>query len=340
MAVPFIDYYQILDIDRKATNQEVSAAYRKMARQWHPDLQPADKKKEAEEKFKQVNEAYEVLKDSEKRAKYDRLGSRWKEEEGVSYQQANQYRPGSGGGHFYTESDPGGFSEFFKQFFGGGTGGFGSGMGGSTSSRARKVMRGEDIESELELSLEEAYHGVSKSLRVNDRSICGSCGGIGSRDRSFCPQCGGTGSITREKALEVKIPPGVRDGSRIRLKEQGGEGLGGASRGDLFLKVRLRPHPHFRIKDADVETKVVLGPEQAVLGAKVTVPTLDGEIYLNVPPGSRTGTRLRLRGKGFPLQGGGRGDQYTRIVIDIPAEISVEQKELYRRLEALGKGGG
>jgi len=339
MATPFVDYYQILNINRKATNKEISAAYRKLARKWHPDLHPADEKKEAEEKFKQVNEAYEVLKDVEKRAKYDRLGSRWKEEEGGAYQQANQYRPGSEESHFYTESDPGGFSEFFKQFFGGGVGGFSSGTGGS-STHTRKVVQGEDTESEIELSLEEAYHGVSKSLRVNDRAICGSCGGVGIRDRSFCPQCGGTGSITREKILEVKIPPGVRDGSRIRLKEQGGEGLGGAPRGDLFLKVRLRPHPRFRIKDADVETKVVLGPEQAVLGAKVTVPTLDGEVYLNVPPGSRTGTRLRLRGKGFPLQGGGRGDQYARIVIDIPAEVSVEQKEIYRRLEEIGKGGG
>ncbi len=330
----FLDYYKILGVDRNAAEKEIKSAYRRLARKWHPDLHPADRKAEAEEKFKQINEAYEVLRDPEKRAKYDRLGSRWKEGAGFDY----GYRPAGEEVHFSGEGDPGGFSEFFRQFFGGGA--FGGGMGGFGGTRARSAVRGEDAESEIELSVEEAYRGASKSLRVTDSAVCGACAGAGIRDRSFCPQCGGTGSITRQKTLEVKIPPGVQDSSRIRLKEQGGEGLGGAPRGDLYLRVRLRPHPRFQVKGADIETDVVILPEQAVLGGKVTVPTLDGEVNLKVPPGSRSGTRLRLRGKGFPLKSGGRGDQYARVVIDIPPDLSAAQKELYRRLEELGRGGG
>lgn len=329
MAAQFLDYYKIMGLDRNATDKEIKISYRKLARKWHPDLHPADEKKEAEEKFKKVNEAYEVLRDPEKRVKYDRLGSRWKDGADFNY----QHRPGGEGIHFYTGEDAGGFSEFFKQFFGGG-------MGGFSGTRTRRAVRGQDTESEIALSLEEAYCGARKSLRVADSAVCGACGGNGAQGRSFCPQCGGTGSISREKTLEVIIPPGVSEGSRIRLKQQGGEGLAGAPRGDLYLKVRMRPHPHFRLKDSNVETDIVLRPEQAVLGDKITVPALDGELIVTVPPGSRSGTKLRVRGKGFPRKGGGRGDLYARIIIDIPPDLSAEQKGLYHRLSELGKGGG
>lgn len=339
MVTQFRDYYQILDVDRKSTNKEISAAYRKLARQWHPDLHPADKKNEAEEKFKEINEAYEVLKDSEKRAKYDRLGSQWKEGEEFDNRWQKQHRSENEGVHFYSNGEDGGFSEFFKQYFGGGVGGFESGSTGFGGASSQGAVRGHDIESEIELTLEEAYHGVAKSLRLDGSAVCSSCRGTGIQGRSFCPQCGGTGSIKKEKILEVKIPPGVKDGSRIRLKEQGGESLGGAPRGDLYLKVRLQPHPLFHLQGADVETKVVLRPGQAVLGSKVSIPTLDGEVRLTVPPNSFSGTRLRLRGKGFSRKGGGRGDQYARLVIDVPPDLTVEQKELYRRLEELHEGG-
>ena len=338
MAAQFRDYYQILGIDRKASNKEISAAYRKLARKWHPDLHPADKKNEAEEKFKEINEAYEVLKDSEKRAKYDRLGSRWKEGDFDSRRQ-KQDRSENEGVHFYSDSKEGGFSEFFKQYFGGAFGDFDSGSTGFGGARSQGAVRGHDIESEIELTLEEAYHGVSRSLRLDGSAVCSSCGGTGIRGRSFCHWCGGTGSLKKERILEVKIPPGVKDGSRIRLKEQGGESLGGAPPGDLYLKVQLHPHPRFHLQGDDVEAKVVLRPGQAVLGSKVAIPTLDGEVMLTVPPNSFSGTRLRLRGKGFPRKGGGRGDLYARLVIDVPSDLTVEQKDLYRRLEELHEGG-
>ncbi len=331
MKTRFQDYYKILGVDRNATAKEIKSAYRMLARKWHPDLQPADKKKEAEEMFKRINEAHEVLSDPEKRAKYDRLGSRWQDGDEFTYQ---YQQPGAGQTHYYYSTDfnvdPGGFSDFFEQLFG---------RGGFRQSRtARGPVRGQDIESEIELTIEEAYRGVTRSLRVSGEAICAGCAGSGVAGGGFCSRCGGTGTTPREKTLEVKIPAGVQEGSRIRLKGQGGEGLNGGSNGDLYLKVRLLPHPLFRLNGATVESDLFLRPEQAVLGDRVTVNTLDGPVTVTVPPGSRAGTKLRLREKGFPLKGGGRGHHLVRIQIDIPAHIGEAEKELYQKLKELGKG--
>ncbi len=331
----FQDYYKILGVERNATAKEIKSAYRKLARKWHPDLQPGDKKKTAEEEFKRINEAHEVLSDPEKRDKYDRLGSRWQDGDEFSYQhqpgseRAYTYSPGGFEGNF----GGGGFSEFFEQFFGRGRAGF------KSSRTGREPVRGQDIESEIELTLEEAYQGVTRGLRISGGAVCEGCAGTGVTDQRFCSRCGGTGTVPQEKTLEVKIPAGVNEGSRIRLKGQGGEGLGGAERGDLYLKVRLLPHPLFRLSGSTVESNISLRPEQAVLGDKVTVSTLDGPVTLTVPPGSRSGVKLRLREKGFPLKGGGRGHHLVQIQIDIPARFSDAEKELYQKLSELSKRG-
>jgi len=337
MAVEYQDYYKILGIDRNATDKEIKSAYRRLAKKWHPDLQPPEKKKEAEEQIKRINEAYEALSDPQKRAKYDQLGSGWQHGQEFHY----EGQPGMGGFRYYRTSgdfDLSDFSEFFAQFFGGGD--LGGDIFSGRSQRRRGAERGQDVESEIELTVEEAYRGTAKSLRLATEAACTACGGSGIDGRGFCPRCGGTGLTTRERTLEVRIPKGVRDGSRIRLKGQGHEGRGGAPSGDLYLKVRLRPHPLYRIKGSDVESDLTIRPEQAVLGDRVTVYTLDGPVTVTVPPGSRSGTLLRLKGKGFPAGKGERGHHYVRLAIDIPAQISAAERELYRKISQLSQRSG
>lgn len=329
MPVQFQDYYEILGLGRDASEKEIKSAYRRLARKWHPDLRPAHEKTEASEQFKRVNEAYEVLKDPEKRAQYDRLGKDWQ------HGQDFQAPPDMDGFRFQTASGDfgGGFSDFFETLFGGAGPGRAAGGGFRTMS-----VRGPDLESEIELSLEEAFRGVTRALRVAGSAVCPACAGTGRSGEGFCPRCGGTGEMLSEKTLEVRIPPGVREGSRIRLKGQGGEGLGGGPAGDLYLKVRLQPHPVFHLRGRDIESEVRLRPDQAALGSRVTVPTLDGPVEMTVPPESGSGRKLRLKGKGFPAAGKGRGDQYVRVVIDIPASLTGKEKALYQQLKELREG--
>lgn len=329
MSVTFRDYYEILGVDRKAAEKEIKTAYRKLARKWHPDLHTGKEKEAAEEKIKQINEAYEVLSDPEKRAKYDRLGANWRN--GQDFQPP----PDMDGFHFYnTAGGATGFSDFFETLFGGG---FSFGRQGGGAGR-RGLISGQDVESDLELTLEEAYRGGEKNLQLSTREVCPVCGGAGYDHNSFCRRCGGTGLNAGVKTLAVKIPPGVREGSRIRLKGQGGEGLSGGAPGDLYLKVRLLPHPVFKVQDYDLETELVLRPEQAALGDELSVITLDGPVNVKVPAGIRAGKRLRLRGKGLPRQGA-RGDQYVRVIIDLPEHLTEEEEQLYRQLAALRRGG-
>ncbi len=329
MTVVFHDYYETLGISRSATGKEIKAAYRKLARKWHPDLHPEKEKAAAEAKFKQVNEAYEVLSDPEKRAKYDRLGAHWRD--GQDFQPP----PDMEGFHFYsgTGAEAGGFSDFFEALFGG-TDPF---RRAGRRTRRGGPVRGQDVETDLEITLEEAYRGSEKALQLTTREICPGCGGTGYDDNAFCSRCGGTGQITAGKSLTVKIPPGVHDSSRIRLKGQGGEGSAGGTRGDLYLKVRFLPHPIFKVQEKDLETEITLRPEQAVLGGEVSVLTLDGPVRMKVPAGTRTGKRLRLRGKGLPGKEG-RGDEYVRIRIDVPEHLTAAEEELYRQLAALRRG--
>jgi curved DNA-binding protein len=345
MAVAFQDYYEILGVKREAADKEIKSAYRKLARKWHPDVHTTGKQKAvAEEKFKKINEAYEVLSDPEKRSKYDRLGSNW--HNGQDFQPPPDW---GNNGRFYSSADfpggeggfqsTGGFSDFFESLFGGGAFGHTTAGAGATGTRRRAhgPRRGQDVEAEIELPLEEAYRGVNKTIQLSADAVCPECGGAGTKERGFCPRCGGTGQVPDTKTLEVKIPAGIRDGGRIRLRGQGGEGTGGGARGDLYLKVRLLPHSVYTVKGSDLETEVRLLPDQAALGDKVRVPTLDGPVIMTVPPGSHTGIRLRLREKGLPANDGQRGDEYVRLVIDIPPTLSEEEKQLYQQLKELRK---
>lgn len=298
MAVSYKDYYKLLGVERTAKAEDISRAYKKLARQYHPDLNPGNK--QAEEKFKEVNEAYEVLKDPEKRRLYDQLGPNW--QHGQQFQGA----PGFENMHFDFGGqgfDSSGFSDFFETLFGGaaGRGGRGSQFGpdpfGGFSARGR---RGRDVEAELSLSLEDISRGGKHSVSLQG------------------------------KTLEVNVPPGIREGAKLRLAGQGGPVPGGTP-GDLFLRIRYLPHPTFRVDGENLQCDVPLTPWEAALGAKVAVPTLEGAVELTVPPGSSSGRKFRLRGKGLG-SGTGRGDLLARVMIRVPAELGTEEREAWEKL--------
>lgn len=328
MGVKFQDYYELLGIPRDASEKDIKAAYRKLARKHHPDLHSGDEKGPAEEKFKKINEAHEVLSDPEKRAKYDRLGANW--------QNGEDFRPNSNMDdmHFYSSAgQDSGFSDFFETIFGGHRAGFDA-FGGQQAGR-RKPRRGADVEAKLSLTLEEAYRGGEKTIQLNVPQSCAHCGGSGVRGNSLCPGCAGTGQTQSPKTLTVKIPQGTRDGSKIRLRGQG-DGPEG-QKGDLYLKTHLLPHNRYTVLGDDLEAELVISPWQAVLGDKVKANTLDGNITLTVPPNTHSGKKMRLRGKGLPKKSGDKGDLYLRVIIDIPRQLSEQEKELYRQLATTEK---
>jgi curved DNA-binding protein len=323
MSVEYKDYYQILGVDKKASQEEISKAFKKIARKYHPDLNPDDPS--AETKFKEANEAYEVLKDPEKRKMYDQLGPNW--QHGQDFQPPPGYENvhfnfGGGGGQGFDAS---GFSDFFETIFGGmGGGGMGGGMGGRAGAGmggrtgfggfdrgfASRPRRGQDAEASLDLSLEEAYRGGSKTITLQEQA---------------------PGQAPRAKTLQVTIPAGVRDGAKIRLSGQGNPGVAGGPAGDLYLRVRIQPHHRFYLDGANVVLDLPLAPWEAALGAKVRVPTLDGDVEMNVPAGADSGKKLRLRGRGLG-QGARKGDQLVRLMIRTPDAVDDEQKALWESL--------
>ena len=315
----FRDYYEVLGVDRNATEEEMKKAYRKLARKYHPDLHTDKDKKEAEEKFKELNEAYEVLRDPEKRKRYDQLGANWKS--GQDFQpppgwDARQgFGPGPGGEKetFYWSSDSGNFSDFFETLFGrGAREGFQGPRDGQSFVRHQK---GTDHEATLRISLEDAYRGGIKSIAL--------------QLQQFNPD----GSLsTKEKHYEVKIPPGILPGQKIRLAGQGEEGTGSAEKGDLYLTVEIEPHPRFRIEGRDLYIDLPLTPWEAALGAEVKVDTLAGPVTLKVPPGTQSGQKLRLKGKGMPNIKGGPGDLYAVVQIKVPKEMSTKEKKIFEEL--------
>lgn len=327
MAVKFKDYYDVLGVSKIATADDIKKAYRKLARKNHPDVNPGDKS--AEDAFKEINEAYEVLSDPEKRKRYDQLGSNWKagaeftpppgwENAGVQF--------GDFGDVFGGEHRPGGFSDFFESLFGNRRG---------ARAGAGFQMRGQDVEAEIALTLEETHRGGARSLSLRAAEPCTDCGGSGSKDGKTCPTCHGAGVIRRPKSLEVTIPAGVRDGSVIRLAGQGESGMNGAPAGDLFLRVRIEPHPVFNGVGADdVQIELPVAPWEAALGGKVSVPTLDGPVEMKIPAGAQGGQRLRLRGQGLNRRGGGRGDQYVKLKIVVPSKLTDREKDLFEKLAA------
>ena len=342
MAVKYQDYYKILGVDRNASQKEIREAYRKLARKYHPDVQPPDKKEEAQEKFKQINEAYEVLSDPEKRKKYDHLGHNWQHGENFSAHQQGPFggeRTGfrdfsdMGGGFTFSFGEGGGggsaFSDFFRAFFGEDI--FGEGTRGGTG-RAHRPRRGIDAEAELEVTLEDIFHGREKHLQFAVQDLCSQCSGTGLSGRNFCNTCGGTGQVADVKTVKLKVPPDAREGKKIRLKGQGGVAAPGGEPGDLYLKIKVLPHDIFRLNGDDLEANLVVYPWQAALGDKVPFETLEGTVRVKVPPRSHSGDKMRLRGKGMPRKGGEHGDLYLKIIIDIPHDINPEEEELYRQM--------
>ncbi|WP_324674279.1 J domain-containing protein [Hymenobacter sp. GOD-10R] len=305
------DYYKILGLDKSATKDQIKKAYRKLAREYHPDVNPNNP--EAEQKFKEVNEAHEVLSDDEKRQKYDQLGADWQR-----YQQAggpgrgqstggfdwSQYAQGGAGGFGGFGGDAGGFegadfSDFFSSIFGG--------MGGGRASGGTRPGAGQDYQAELELTLEEAYKGGPRTITVNSKN------------------------------LRLTVQPGVEDGQTIRLRDQGAPGRNGGPNGSLYITFRILPDPRYTRTDHDLTMEVPVSIYKALLGGEQIVDTLSGPVKIKIKPETQNGTRLRLRGKGFPVykQAGQFGDLYLRLTLTLPQNLSNQEKELVQQLAAL-----
>ena len=338
MAAKTKDYYEVLGIKRGASEDQIKQAYRKLARKFHPDLNPGDKS--AEEQFKGLQEAYDVLSDPENRKLYDQYGDNWRAGKSGAgapgWERAQRSTRGAGpgaGGFDFGDFD---FSEFRSA--GGGAGGFDifeEMFGGSGRGRGRRSGRGRDVEAELELSIEEAHRGARRTIQMQVAETCPTCGGSGLKDGKPCETCGGAGEVLKPRTIEVNIPTGVRDGSTIRLAGQGGTRSNGSEPGDLYLHIRLRPHPVFSVKGDDLEVELPITPWEAVLGAKVAVPTIDGKVELTIAPGAKSGQRLRLRGQGLNKRKGGRGDEYVRLKIVVPKDVKAEERRLYEELSRI-----
>ena len=346
------DYYEVLGVPKTASDDEIKSAYRKLAKKYHPDLNPGDK--EAEEKFKEVNEANDVLSDPQKRQRYDQFGFA-----GVdpNYAAANGGGAGGFGGGFGGVD----LGDIFGDIFGGGFGGGFSGFGGGSSTRTANVPRkGHDIQASVILTFEEAAHGCSKKITINRQDTCPDCGGRGyvvtqqrtpfgvMQSQQPCSHCGGRGTIIRNpcktcrgtgktaarKSLEINIPAGIDDDQNIALRGQGDAGSNGGPAGDVIVHVTVKADPMFERDGYDVTIHVPITFSQAVLGDDVEVPTVDGRIVQHIPEGTQSGTKFRLRGQGIQyLNGRGRGDQYVIVDVEIPKKLNRTQREALKAFE-------
>ena len=362
------DYYEVLGVGKNASDNEIKSAYRKLAKKYHPDLNPGDK--EAEEKFKEVNEANDVLSDPEKRKRYDQFGFA-----GVDPNYAAQQGGGAGGfGGGFGGVDLG---DLFGDIFGsGGFGGFG-GFGGSSRANPNAPRKGHDIQASVILTFEEAAHGCSKTVTINRQETCRDCGGSGAEHGTSpetCPHCGGRGYVVTQqrtpfgvmqsqqpcsycggrgtiiknpcrtcrgtgktgarKTLEVRIPAGIDDDQNIALRGQGDAGSNGGPAGDVIVHVTVKPDPVFERDGFDVWVHEPITFSQAVLGAEITVPTIDGKVAYTLPEGTQSGTKFRLRGKGIQyLNGRGRGDQYVVVDVEIPKKLTKAQRDALKAFE-------
>lgn len=352
------DYYEVLGVDKNASEADIKKAFRKLARKYHPDVNPGDK--EAEAKFKEINEAYDVLSNAEKRQQYDQFGH-----DAPNFGGAGGFG-GFGGGGFGTSADFGDLGDIFNMFFGGGGG----------SAQANGPRQGNDLRYDLTLTFEEAVFGCKKTITVDRWVTCSTCGGSGAKPgtspetcsrchgtgrvtsmqqtpfgrmqtQTTCPECGGTGKVIKEKcpdcggtgrkreskSLEVNIPAGVDNGTRLRMASEGEAGENGGPAGDLYIYIRVRPHDIFTRDDNDIYMEQKINVAQAALGDEIEVPTLEGRIKFTIPAGVQSGARFRLKGKGVKsMRGYGKGDQYVTVTIETPKNLSAEQRELFEKL--------
>jgi DnaJ-class molecular chaperone len=321
------DYYAILGVPKGSSQKEIRQAYRRLARQHHPDVNPGDKAAEA--RFKEINRAYEVLSDPEKRTKYDKYGDQWQHADQIEEMQrragGRTFRFGQGGvafdlGDLGNLGDLGGV---FESFFGGG--------------RPRGPRRGTSVEQPIAVTLEEAFHGGARTLQLASEEPCATCGGQGQIAGAICHACQGRGVVAKPKRLEVKIPAGVDSGSRIRIAGEGGSGLAGGPRGDLYLAVSVRPHPRFERKGDDLYVDLDVPVSDLVLGAEVEAPTITGKVMLTVPPLTQNGKVFRLAGLGMPrLKGQGRGNLYARVRAKLPEQLDDKERKLFEQLRTAG----
>jgi curved DNA-binding protein len=313
MPVQYKDYYEILGVSRGASDADIKKSFRKLAREYHPDV--AKDKKRAEEKFKEINEAYEVLSDPEKRKKYDELGANWKP--GADFRPPPGYenfggqtfRGGAGRSTEDFEFHFGGtgFSDFFEQLFGSR---MRDGFGSRRGFAEEEAERGRDIEGDIMVTLEEVMHGSVRSVNVK-RPVS---------------------RTTKTETFQVRIPPGVAEGQKLRLAGRGEETRGGAT-GDLYLRVRLAKHPDFEIEEHHLIYEAELAPWEAALGAEISVPTLDGRVNIKIPAGTQSGQKLRVRGRGLPARNGGKGDLFVVTKIVVPTKMSDAEKKLWEQLK-------
>ena len=320
------DYYQILGVSRNASEKEIKQAYRRLARKHHPDLNPGDKSAEA--KFKEINAAYEVLSNPEKRKKYDQFGEQWEYAEQFAKsggQERVKWDFGRGGTTF-EYSDLSGFGDIFSSLFG----------DSSRGSRMRGPKRGQDIESTIEVTLEEAYHGSTRVIQFQTEEPCTACGGTGRVGNRVCTICNGAGGKIIPKRLEVKIPAGVRDGSRIRIAGEGGLGHAGGNKGDLYLVAKVLPHKLFERKGDDLYTEISVPLATAILGGEVRLPTLNGNLSLKIPSETQNGKVFRMAGKGMPQLGNNKyGNMFAKVKVTLPTNLTEEERKLFERLRSL-----
>jgi DnaJ-class molecular chaperone len=324
------DLYEVLGVKRDASEKEIRSAYRRLARKYHPDVNPGDKG--AEDNFKEINNAHEVLSDPEKRKKYDKYGDKWeyadqieemqRQQSAGDYFRRSQHR-GDGGFDFNT-GDAGDLGDMFGSLF-------------RQRTRRQPVKRkGEDIDYAIDLTLDEAAHGTTRTLSMQVPETCNVCGGTGQVAGATCHVCQGLGSTIETKRIEVKIPSGVQEGSRVRIAGKGQPGLNGGANGDLYLIVSIRPHERFERKGDDLYEDVSVPLSEAVLGGEVEVPTLTGRVMLNLPPETQNGRTFRLAGLGVPhLNGSGKGDLYAKVRVVLPSRLSSRERELFEELRNL-----
>jgi len=333
------DYYEILGVKRDASDSEIKSAYRKLARKFHPDV---NKTKEAESKFKDINEAYEVLGDKQKRQRYDSLGANW--QGGQSYTPPpgfEQFNFGGGQGSYSFGGDMGGFSDFFSSLFGdmmgaqsraqGGFGGFDFGAGsragrGSRTRQAQETNENLDVTKNLNVTAQDLFDQKPITVRFNEMERCNQCPPNG----GYCTVCGGTGIKTEQKSIKVKLPTGVKEGQKVRVR---GEGKGDTRgrKGDLYLIVNIKDK-EYEVDGVDLTKDVEITPPEAVLGTKKEISTLHGKIGIKIPPKTSSGQMLRLKNLGLPQKGGGYGNLNARIKIVIPKDITEKEIELYKKM--------